>query len=168
MLSLIHAPETSVFRVERKRSSKGGGVAIILLGIKSMKRTEEGLWITKQLLISYPLKYWIYLLVTRCFSRNSSAGDKKYEREGGRGQGQGGGKRQGGKDEKPRYQLMQPMLENLTLFHHFRSRNASAAGRGRGGGPGGSRSNRAAKQQARLAKLARNYEVIFSSIYLWT
>jgi len=73
-------------------------------------------------------------------SRNSSAGDRKYEREGGRGQGQGGGKRQGGKDEKPR------------------SRNASAAGRGRGGGPGGSRSNRAAKQQARLAKLARNYE----------
>jgi len=73
-------------------------------------------------------------------SRNSSAGDKKYEREGGRGQGQGGGKRQGGKEEKPR------------------SRNASAAGRGRGGGPGGSRSNRAAKQQARLAKLARNYE----------
>jgi len=71
-------------------------------------------------------------------SRNSSAGDKKYERDGGRGQGQGGGKR--GKDEKPR------------------SRNASAAGRGRGGGPGGSRSNRAAKQQARLAKLARNYE----------
>ena len=45
-------------------------------------------------------------MVTCFISRNSSAGDKKYEREGGRGQGQGGGKRQGGKDERPRYQFM--------------------------------------------------------------
>ena len=58
------------------------------------------------------------------------------------------------------------MTDFLNCLHCFRSRNASAAGRGRGGGPGGSRSNRAAKQQARLAKLARNYEVSFPSICL--
>ena len=58
-------------------------------------------------------------------------------------------------------------LQKFKLLHHFRSRNASAAGRGRGGGPGGSRSNRAAKQQARLAKLARNYEVSFPPICIY-
>ena len=49
--------------------------------------------------------------------------------------------------------------------HKHRSRNASAAGRGRGGGSRGALSNRAAKQQARLAKLARNYEVRLSNTY---
>ena len=77
-------------REVRKRSSKEEGAAIILLGIKSTKRKEEGL-----------LSTWSELGFTQWFSRNSSAGDKKYERDGGRGQGQGGGKR--GKDEKPRY-----------------------------------------------------------------
>ena len=80
------------FRAIRRRSSKEEGVATILLGTKSTKRTEEGLarlWSTRS---QIPFNY-----------RNSSAGDKKFEREGGRGQGQGGGKRQGGKEEKPRW-----------------------------------------------------------------
>ena len=37
------AHEARSFRVGRKRSSKGEGAGIILLGIKSMRRTEEGL-----------------------------------------------------------------------------------------------------------------------------
>ena len=80
------------FRAIRRRSSKEEGVATILLGTKSTKRTEEGLarlWSTRS---QIPFNY-----------RNSSAGDKKFEREGLRGQGQGGGKRQGGKEEKPRW-----------------------------------------------------------------
>ena len=81
-----------IFRAIRRRSSKEEGVATILLGTKSTKRTEEGL---ARLYSPRPQ--------IPCNHRNSSAGDKKFEREGGRGQGQGGGKRQGGKEEKPRW-----------------------------------------------------------------
>ena len=81
-----------IFRAIRRRSSKEEGVATILLGTKSTKRTEEGLARLNSPRPEIP-----------CNHRNSSAGDKKFEREGGRGQGQGGGKRQGGKEEKPRW-----------------------------------------------------------------
>ena len=81
-----------IFRAIKRRSSKEEGVATILLGTKSTKRTEEGL---ARLYSPRPQ--------IPCNHRNSSAGDKKFEREGGRGQGQGGGKRQGGKEEKPRW-----------------------------------------------------------------
>ena len=81
-----------IFRAIKRRSSKEEGVATILLGTKSTRRTEEGLARLYSPRPHIPFNH-----------RNSSAGDKKFEREGGRGQGQGGGKRQGGKEEKPRW-----------------------------------------------------------------
>ena len=72
------------------------------------------------------------------------------------------GRGKGGRRRSPGVDLL--VLPNPE--HKHRSRNASAAGRGRGGGSRGALSNRAAKQQARLAKLARNYEVRISII--WT
>ena len=81
-----------IFGAIKRRSSKEEGVATILLGTKSTKRTEEGLARLYSPRPEIPYNH-----------RNSSAGDKKFEREGGRGQGQGGGKRQGGKEEKPRW-----------------------------------------------------------------
>ena len=80
------------FRAIKRRSSKEEGAGTILLGTKSTKRTEEGLAKLYSPRPQIPYNH-----------RNSSAGDKKFEREGGRGQGQGGGKRQGGKEEKPRW-----------------------------------------------------------------
>ena len=136
-----------IFRAIRRRSSKEEGVATILLGTKSTKRTEEGLARVSPQDLKYPLTTGTALLVTR--NLNVRAAEV-------RAKGEGRGK--GGRRRSPGGHLL--VFPNSELKH--RSRNASAAGRGRGVGSRGALSNRAAKQQARLAKLARNYEVRLS------